>query len=55
MAATSSKIKIGALSIAFKKISIEIFSNTYSGCTTRKLVNKKPHGNLEQWNVRIFI
>ena len=54
MATTRSKIKTWALSVAFKKISVEILSNTYSGCTTRKLVNKKSHGNLEQRNVRIF-
>jgi len=40
MASTSFKKKSGALIIAFKKISTEILSNTYSGCTTRKLVKK---------------
>jgi len=55
VAAIRSRIKTGALSIAFKKISIEIPSNTYSGCTTRKLLEKKPQGNLEHGNVRIFL
>jgi hypothetical protein len=54
VAATLSKIKTGALSIAFKKISMEILSNTYSGCTTRKLLEKKSQGNLEHGNARIF-
>ena len=40
VAATRSKIKTGALSIAFKKIPVEFLSNAYSGCTTRKLVKK---------------
>ena len=29
---------------------MEVLSNTYSGRTTRKLLDKRPHGNLEQGN-----
>jgi len=40
VAATRYKIKTEALCITLKKISIEILSNTYSGRTTRKLLDK---------------